>query len=68
MLEKRGRLNYKQYKHHFYEDGDMTLNTMHIEEHFPMAADILTSKIVKFITISENSCGYSGTTEELIVN
>ena len=41
---------------------------MHVEDNFPTAADILDIPIEKFITLSENSCGYSSTYEEMIVN
>ena len=60
-------MNYKQYKNFLREGGDMALNNMYIEEHSPAADDILDIPIAKFITLYENSCGYSGTDEELIV-
>ena len=33
-----------------------------------MVDNLLASPIAKFITVSTNSCGYSGIYEELIVN
>ena len=32
LLNKKKRLNYKQYEFHLNESGDMALNIMHIEE------------------------------------
>ena len=46
----------------------MAFNNMHIKENFPTAADVLAIPIAKFITISANGCGYSGTSEELMAN
>ena len=41
---------------------------MHVKEHFPTSDEILDIPIANFIILSVNSCGYSGKSEELIVN
>ena len=63
MSKKREYLNHKKYKPRLRECGDMVLNNMHIEEHCPTVAEMMDIPIVKFITIFENSCGYSDTSE-----
>ena len=46
----------------------MTLNSMHLKDHIPTITEVLDSPISNFITMAANDCGYSGTTEDLIVN
>ena len=46
----------------------MSLNNMNNEYNCPTSDDILYSPITKFITLSANTCVYSGTTEDMIVN
>jgi hypothetical protein len=41
---------------------------MGVEESCPNIAELLASPLAEFITLAANDCGYSGTTEELIVN
>ena len=61
MFSKKSKpFNYKQYKRCLREVGDMALNNMHVKKHFSTAAEILSIPIEKFITLSVNSCKYSG--------
>ena len=46
----------------------MSLKNVTVEEQCSTATDFLASPISKYITISVNIYGYSGTAEELIVN
>ncbi len=44
------------------------MNKMRVEESCPTIAELLASSLAEFITLAGIDCGYSGTTEELIVN
>ena len=68
MSKNRMRLNYKYYNHSLRENGDMSLQTMMVEEQFPTVDDIMDSTFENYITLAANNCGYSGMAEELIVN
>ena len=68
MSKKRICLNYKQYKHSLHENGDMSLQSMMVEDKCPTVAKLMDSPLAKYIIIASNDCGYGGTTEELIVN
>ena len=46
----------------------MALQNVAVEEQCPTIAEILASPIDKYITLVVNNCGYSGTSEDLIVN
>ena len=41
---------------------------MMVGEQCPPFAEIMASPLAKYITIASNTCGYGGTTEELILN
>ena len=44
------------------------LENLTVEEHCLTVADLLEGPIAKYIALAANNCGYSGTSEELIVN
>ena len=46
----------------------MALNSMHLADIIPIILELLDSPISNFITLAANYCGYSGTTEDIIVN
>ncbi len=50
------------------DEGETSLNKMRVEESCSTIAELLASPLAEFITIASNDCGYSGTSEELIVN
>ena len=83
LSKKRKRLNYIQYKRHLRDEGDAKLLSMKevgescptVSSEYetswkscPTVAELMDSPLSKFITLAANDCGYSGTTEELIVN
>ena len=41
---------------------------MHLDDSIPTIKELLDSQISNFITLAANDCGYSGTSEDLIVN
>ena len=44
------------------------MNLIHLDNSIPTIKELLDSPISKFITLAANDCGYSGTSEYLIVN
>jgi hypothetical protein len=44
------------------------LNAMELKDDVPSVEELMNSPLSCFITFAANSCGYSGTTKELIVN
>ena len=68
MSQKRKRLNYKQYRRQLNYEISITLKSMQLADIIPTIAELLDSPIYNFITLSENNCGYEGTTEDLIVS
>ena len=46
----------------------MTVNSIYLDNSIPTIEEFLDRPISKFITIAANDCGYSGTSEDLIVN
>ena len=65
---KSKRLNYKQYRSQLKDDSNKTVNSMHMEDSIPTIKELLDSQISKFITLATNDFGYSGTSEDPIVN
>ena len=65
---KRMHLNFKQYKRSICNNGDMLLHIMKFREKFPRIDDIMASPLANYINLAANDCGYSGTTDELIVS
>ena len=41
---------------------------MELLDEIPTVETLLDSPLSRFITLAANNCGYSGTTEELVVN
>ena len=64
----RKRLKYRQRLKHWMEESDRMLNTMELRQDVPTVEELLNSPLSRFILFAANSCGYSGTTQELIVN
>ena len=62
------RLNYKRYIGQFKDEINMTVNSMHLDDIIPTIKELLESQISKFITLAKNDCGYSETSEDIIVN
>ena len=50
------------------EQSDHMLNTMELRQDVPTVEELLDSPLSCFISFAANSCGYSGMTQELIVN
>ena len=50
------------------EESDRMLNAMELRQDVPTVKELLNSPLSRFISFAANSCGYSGTTQELIVN
>ncbi len=46
----------------------MALMSLTLDKTIPTVADLLASPIAKYITLTANDCGYSGTAKELIVS
>ena len=68
MSKKIMHLKYKQYERSICENGDVSLQSMAVGEKCPTFAELVASPLAKYITIASNTCGYGGTTEELILN
>ncbi len=68
MSKKRQRLNYQQYCMSYRRSGEMALMSLTLDKTIPTVADLLASPLAQDITLAANDCGYSGTTEELIVS
>ena len=68
LSQKRKRLNYKRYRSQLKDDSNKTVNYMHLDDIIPTIKELLESQISKFITLAENDCGYSETSEDIIVN
>ena len=49
------------------EESDRLLNAMELRDDVP-TEELMDSPLSRFISFAANSCGYSGTTKELIVN
>ena len=50
------------------EETDHMLNAIEMRQNVPTVEELLNSPLSCFISFAANSCGYSGTTLELIVN
>ena len=50
------------------EESDCMLNAMELRQDVPTVQELIDSPLSRFISFAANSCGYSGTTQELIVN
>ena len=46
----------------------MTVNLIHFDDSITIITELLDGPIYKFTTLAANDCGYSGTSEYLIVN
>ena len=68
LYQKHKRLNYKRYRCRLEDDTSMALNSMNLLDSIPTIYELLDTPIYNFVNLSENNCGYSGTTEYLIVN
>ena len=68
LSQKRKRLNYKRYSRQLKDESNMTVNLMHLYNSIPTIRQLLDSPISNFINLAANDCGYSGTSEDLIVN
>ena len=44
------------------------MKTIHLDDSIPSIKELLDIPISKFITLAANYCGYSGISEDLIVN
>jgi hypothetical protein len=64
----RKRLKYRQRLNHRREESDRMLDEMELRDEVPSVEELMDSPLSRFITFAANSCGYSGTTKELIVN
>ena len=62
------RPNYKRYSSQLKDEITKTVNSMHLDDSILDIKELLDSPISKFITLAANYCGYSGTSEDLIVN
>jgi len=61
-------MKYRQRVKQRMEEADRLLNMMELRDDVPTVEELLESPLSRFITLAANSCGYSGTTQELIVN
>ena len=61
-------MKYQQRLKHRREEFDRMLNAMELRDDVPSVEELMDSPLSRFITFAANSCGYSGTTKELIVN
>ena len=68
ISKNRMSLTYNHYKRSLCKNGDMLLQRMMVVEQHPTVAGLMASQLAKYITIASNTCGYGGTTEELILN
>ena len=68
MYQRRKSLNYKRYSRQLKDESNMTVNSMHLDNSIPTITELLDSPISMFITLAANDCGYSVTSEYLIVN
>ena len=68
LSQKRKRLNYKQYRRQLKNESNMTVNSVNFEDIILTIKELLDSLISNFITLATNYCGYSRTSEDLIVN
>ena len=50
------------------EETDHMLNAIEMRQNVPTVEELLNSPLSCFISFAANSCGYSSTTQELIVN
>ncbi len=46
----------------------MALMSLMLDKTIPTEANLLASPLAKYITLTANDCGYSGTADELIVS
>ena len=68
LSQKRKHLNYKRFSIQFDDKSTKTVNSMHLNDSILTIKELLDSPILKFITLAASDCGYSGTSEYLIVN
>ena len=68
IYQNRKCLNYKQCSSQFKDGSTKTVNLMHLDDSIPNIKELLDSPISRFITLDANDCGYSGTSEDLMVN
>jgi hypothetical protein len=68
MSKKQQRFNYQQYSMSFRRSSDMALMSLTLDKTIPTVADLLASPLAKYIPLTANHCGYSGTAKELIVS
>ena len=68
LSQKCKRLNYKRYRRQLKDDSNKTVNSVHLDDSIPIIKELSNSQISKFITLPANNCGYSGTSEDTIVN
>ena len=64
----RKRMQYRQRVKQQMDEADRLLNMMELKDDVPTVEELLASPLSRFITLAANSCGYAGTTQELIVN
>ena len=67
LRQSRNRRKYHQRVREKREIGDRMLNAMTLND-LPDIDKIMDSPLAKFITFAANDCGYSGSTQDLIVN
>lgn len=67
LSQKRKRLKYMQCCCQLKEESNMTVNLVNLDDSIPTIKELLDSQISKFITLAANDCGYSGTSEDLVV-
>ncbi len=68
MSKKQQCLNYKQYSMSFRRSSDRALMSLMLGNTIPIVADLLASPLAKYITLTANDSGYSGTAKESIVS
>ena len=61
-------MKYRQRLKQWMDESDRMLNAMELQDDVPTVQELLDSPLFPFISFATNSCGYKGTTQELIVN
>ena len=64
----RKQMKYHQRVKQRMEEANRLLSMMELKDDLPTVEELLASPLSRFITLAANSCGYAGTTQELIVN
>ena len=64
----RKRMKYRQRLKKRMEESDRILNAIELRDDVPTVQELLDSPLSRFISFAANSCGYKGTTQELIIN